>query len=83
MLIDAGDMFQGTLESNLQEGAPVIAAYNLLRYDAAAIGNHEFDYGPVGPAAMPTAPGDDPLGALKAGLAKRTSPSWRRTSLKK
>ena len=53
LLIDAGDMFQGTLESNLNEGAVVVAAYNALGYAAAAIGNHEFDFGPVGPAATP------------------------------
>src|SRR6266540_1195074 len=42
LLLDAGDMFQGTLESNLGEGAPVVAAYNALGYTAVAIGNHEF-----------------------------------------
>src|SRR5262245_25918512 len=49
LLVDSGDMFQGTLESNLNEGAAVVGAYNALGYAAAAIGNHEFDYGPVGP----------------------------------
>src|SRR5215510_7949907 len=53
VLVDAGDLFQGTLESNLVEGAPVIAAYNAMGYAAAAVGNHEFDYGPVGPAMTP------------------------------
>ena len=53
LLLDAGDMFQGTLESNLNEGASVIAAYNALRYAAAAVGNHDFDFGPVGPPATP------------------------------
>jgi len=66
ILLDAGDMFQGTLESNLAEGAPVVRAYNALGYNAAAIGNHEFDFGPVGPAPSPVAPDDDPRGALKA-----------------
>lgn len=66
VLLDGGDMFQGTLESNLAEGAPVIEAYGALGYDAAAIGNHEFDYGPVGPAATPRSPEDDPRGALLA-----------------
>src|SRR5687767_109594 len=47
LLLDAGDMFQGTLESNLNEGASVIAAYNTLRYAAAAVGNHDFDFGPT------------------------------------
>jgi 2',3'-cyclic-nucleotide 2'-phosphodiesterase (5'-nucleotidase family) len=65
VLVDAGDMFQGTLESNLGEGAAVVRAYNVLQYDAVAIGNHEFDFGPVGPSALPRAPGDDPRGALR------------------
>src|SRR5450432_1806192 len=52
VLIDAGDLFQGTLESNLAEGADVIKAFNQLGYVASAIGNHEFDYGPVGPAVI-------------------------------
>ncbi|MEO5740362.1 MAG: bifunctional metallophosphatase/5'-nucleotidase, partial [Vicinamibacterales bacterium] len=74
LLIDAGDMFQGTLESNLTEGAPVIAAYNVLGYAAAAIGNHEFDYGPVGAAAIPAGLGEDPRGALKARAADARFP---------
>ena len=65
LLIDAGDMWQGTLESNLVEGKSVVEAYNAMRFDAAAIGNHEFDFGPEGPAATPRQPGDDPRGALK------------------
>lgn len=65
LLIDAGDMWQGTLESNLVEGAPVVAAYNAMSYDAAAIGNHEFDFGPAGPKATPADAIDDAQGALK------------------
>jgi 2',3'-cyclic-nucleotide 2'-phosphodiesterase (5'-nucleotidase family) len=74
LLIDAGDMFQGTLESNLSEGAPVVSAYNLLGYAAAAVGNHEFDFGPVGPASAPATPSDDPRGALKARAAEAKFP---------
>src|SRR5882672_5107829 len=48
LLLDAGDLFQGTLESNLAEGADVVKAYNQLGYAATAVGNHEFDYGPKG-----------------------------------
>lgn len=66
VLLDGGDMFQGTLESNLAEGAPVIEAYGALGYDGATIGNHEFDYGPEGEASTPRGPGDDPRGALLA-----------------
>ncbi len=71
LLIDAGDMFQGTLESNLSEGASVVAAYNTLRYDAAAIGNHEFDFGPIGEGAPADA---DLRGALKARAAEARFP---------
>ena len=39
LLIDAGDMWQGTLESNIGEGADVVEAYNIMGYTAAAIGN--------------------------------------------
>jgi 2',3'-cyclic-nucleotide 2'-phosphodiesterase (5'-nucleotidase family) len=74
LLLDAGDLFKGTLESDLNEGAVVIDAYNALGYHAATIGNHEFDYGPVGTAAVPHAPGDDPQGALKARLAQARFP---------
>ncbi len=66
ILIDAGDMFQGTLESNLAEGADIVRAYNAIGYTAAAVGNHEFDYGPEGPAATPATADDDARGALKA-----------------
>ena len=65
LLIDAGDMWQGTLESNLGEGKAVVEAYNALRVTAAAIGNHEFDFGPLGPRAVPAGPGDAPRGALR------------------
>ncbi len=74
LLVDAGDMFQGTLASNLTEGAPVVAAYNLIGYDAAAIGNHEFDFGPAGPAATAQKPGEDPRGALRARASEAKFP---------
>src|SRR6185295_1295849 len=32
VLVDSGDLFQGTLESNFFEGEPVIKAYNALGY---------------------------------------------------
>ena len=45
ILLDGGDMFQGTMVSNLQFGRPVVEQMNALGYAAAAIGNHEFDWG--------------------------------------
>jgi 2',3'-cyclic-nucleotide 2'-phosphodiesterase (5'-nucleotidase family) len=49
LLLDAGDTFQGGIESNLSEGAIVVDAYNAMGYSALAIGNHDFDFGPVDP----------------------------------
>lgn len=65
LVVDAGDMWQGTLDSNLVEGASMIEAYNALGVAAAAIGNHEFDFGPAGPKPVPMTDEDDPRGALK------------------
>ncbi|MGZ3685920.1 MAG: bifunctional metallophosphatase/5'-nucleotidase [Bdellovibrionota bacterium] len=47
VLLDAGDMYQGTMDSNMFKGKSVEDFYNLLPYRAVAIGNHEFDYGPL------------------------------------
>ncbi len=66
VLLDGGDLFQGTLVSNLHEGAAMVHALNAVRYDAVAVGNHEFDYGPVGPHEAPKTPGEDARGALEA-----------------
>jgi 5'-nucleotidase len=74
LLVDAGDMFQGTVESNLAEGAPVVAAYNVLGYAAAAIGNHEFDFGVAGPGVAPAHSSADLRGALKARAAEARFP---------
>jgi 2',3'-cyclic-nucleotide 2'-phosphodiesterase / 3'-nucleotidase len=53
LLVDNGDFLQGSTLSDMaaQAGSgwtgpnPVIAAMNALRYDAAALGNHEFNFG--------------------------------------
>lgn len=74
LVLDAGDIFQGTLASNLTEGAVVIDAFNAIGYDAAAIGNHEFDYGPEGPMPVPGDASQDPFGALKARIAQAKFP---------
>lgn len=66
LLVDAGDMWQGTLESNLGEGAASVRAYNALGYHAVTIGNHEFDFGPVGVDTVPREPTDNPTGNIEA-----------------
>ena len=45
LLLDAGDMFQGTPYYNLYKGNAEIEMMNLLGYDAGTIGNHDFDNG--------------------------------------
>ena len=45
LLVSAGDMFQGSPDSNLLYGRTVVDIMNHLRFDAMAIGNHEFDWG--------------------------------------
>ncbi len=65
VLVDAGDLLQGNpltyVAARVDSAAPhpVIAAMNAMRYDAAAVGNHEFNYGlptlmhAVGQASFP------------------------------
>ena len=45
ILLFAGDMLQGTLTSSLFFGWPDTGLFNALGVDAAAMGNHELDYG--------------------------------------
>jgi len=65
LLFDSGDLFQGTLIANETEGEAVIATMRALGYDAAALGNHEFDYGPCGPRST-AKDGDDAFCAISA-----------------
>lgn len=45
LLLDAGDIFQGTPYFNLYKGEPEIKAMSRMGYDAATMGNHDFDAG--------------------------------------
>ncbi|XP_012679397.2 5'-nucleotidase isoform X2 [Clupea harengus] len=45
LLLDGGDQFQGTVWFNFYKGAEAAYFMNKLRYDAMALGNHEFDNG--------------------------------------
>jgi 5'-nucleotidase len=74
VLVDSGDTFQGGIESNLSEGAAVVAAYNALGYTALSLGNHDFEYGAVDTADAVDTAGGDPRGALKARAAQARFP---------
>lgn len=45
LLLDAGDIFQGTPYFNIYKGEPEIKAMTMMGYDAATMGNHDFDAG--------------------------------------
>ncbi|CAM4303105.1 bifunctional metallophosphatase/5'-nucleotidase [Zobellia nedashkovskayae] len=56
LLFDAGDIFQGTPYFNFYGGELEFKLMSLLKYDAATIGNHDFDNGIDGLLAqMPNA----------------------------
>jgi len=43
LLLDTGDIFQGTLVGTKSEGEAVVRFMNEVRYDGWVLGNHEFD----------------------------------------
>lgn len=45
LLLDAGDVFSGTLYFNQFKGQADLEFMNLMKYDAMTFGNHEFDLG--------------------------------------
>ena len=48
LLLDAGDHVQGTAYGSMDKGKTIIDLMNAAGYDAATLGNHEFDYGMEG-----------------------------------
>ena len=63
--LDAGDEFQGTPISNFTFGRSVVATLDRIHIDAAAVGNHDFDWG---------------IDTLKARIAESTYP-WLSANL--
>lgn len=45
LLLNAGDVFQGTLYFNMYDGLADVTIMNEMGYDASCLGNHEFDKG--------------------------------------
>lgn len=72
--VDSGDTWLGGIESDMSEGAVVVDAYGALGYVAAAVGNHDLEFGPID--AWWAAPGEpaDPRGALKARARQAAFP---------
>ncbi len=71
ILVDAGDMLEGNpltfvaARIDTMQLHPVIAAMNAMHYDAAVIGNHEFNYG-MGLLERASGQADFPLLAANA-----------------
>lgn len=77
LVLDAGDIMQGSLLSNLQKGEPTVSYYRTIGYDAATFGNHEFDWGQsvlgdrIAQAEAPAAAGEEPVEMVTANVTKK------------
>lgn len=78
IILSAGDDMQGTAISNLSWGRATIAAHNASGYDAAAVGNHEFDWGQDTLRARIAESRFPWLAANLFVAGTRTQPSWVR-----
>ncbi len=81
LLLDIGDVYQGTAVSWADRGAVMMRLLNALKYDAWVVGNHEFDWGAdvfaarVADSAMPVLSGNALLSGKPSGtLAAGTGP---------
>ena len=61
LVMDAGDIMQGSLLSNIQQGLPTIDYYKQIGYNVATFGNHEFDWGQAVLAKRASEAADDLL----------------------
>lgn len=78
LLLDTGDIYQGTPHSNLTYGAALRAAFDVMEYDAVGLGNHEFDWdvmtyaadseGTMAPYEIGTYKGDSDIPVLMSNL---------------
>lgn len=76
LLLDAGDIYQGTLEGDLTQGDVVIDWMNHVGYDAAEIGNHEFDKGVEAARRAISRAGFPVLGANIRSKLTGSVPAW-------
>ena len=83
LLLDTGDIYQGTPHSNLTYGAAMRAAYDEMDYDAVGLGNHEFDWdvktyatdakGTMAPYEIGSYKGDSDIPVLMSNLYYKDS----------
>src|SRR5882724_2609439 len=78
ILVDVGDVYQGTEVSLRSKGELMIDLFNHLRYDAWIVGNHEFDWGietflnALQRSAMPVLAGNTVLDGKPAGASSES-----------
>ncbi len=79
LTLDAGDIMQGSLLSNIQQGLPTIDYYRTIGYDAATFGNHEFDWGQtvlgdrIAQAESPATVDESPMQMIAANITKKVA----------
>jgi 2',3'-cyclic-nucleotide 2'-phosphodiesterase (5'-nucleotidase family) len=74
LLLDVGDVYQGTAVSLASRGALMIRCFGALGYDAWVVGNHEFDWGAD---AFTAAVAASPMPVL-SGNARLSGPALER-----
>lgn len=83
LLLDIGDVYQGTPVSRASDGQIMIGLLNKLNYDAWVIGNHEFDWGfdtvvkSVGASRMPVLASNAKVGGSWTNKLEKTHPLSR------
>ena len=73
LLLDGGDVFQGTPYFNFFRGVPDYRAMSLMRYDEGVLGNHDLD---DGPAAWLRARAHAEFEILSANVFAAAESSW-------
>ena len=79
ILLDIGDVYQGTEFGLRTRGATMIRCLNALAYDAWVVGNHEFDWGMeaftgcVGLSSMPVLSGNAMMAGTPVGKLGETA----------
>ncbi|MCP4499787.1 MAG: bifunctional metallophosphatase/5'-nucleotidase [Deltaproteobacteria bacterium] len=81
ILLSAGDMWTGPFEATILEGAPMVQAFNEMGYLAAAVGNHEFDFGTDILAKRQSEANFPFLAANLVETATGNPPSWVQPSI--
>ena len=84
LLLDIGDVYQGTAVSWQNRGALMIRCFNALGYDGWVIGNHDFDWGydclaqAINDSHMPVLCGNACVNGQPIGQLPPASAPWSR-----